>query len=301
MYDLEPLNAPTGQPVKLPKLSFTPSNGDSPGYCIMKSLKSRVFDNDPAIVRPGHEDSLEVIRLGYLSVPDLVRAGKPALFIHPKLQIHSNYNHFAAFGEMGQSSVSYESFKCLLQTDVKTVPIKEALTALQALLVYLATFLFFSGQTEQTEAEASLNVLSEWTQTLLASARTRRPRNQSPWQEWLFGESIRRTIIASYGISMALSSFKYGYCSNWLFVESLPFDSRAGLWMAESPQAWIAAARAKTGEEVGERLNSFHGFAERLDGSDLNFCGDRFLALIAVCHNGHHGGRTIQKSKPSGN
>lgn len=301
VYDLEPLNAPTGQTTKLPKLSINPSNGDSPGYCIMKSLKFRVSDNDPAICRPGHEDSLEIMRLGYLSVPDLVRAGKPAVFIHPKLQLHGNYNHFASFGEIGKGRVSYESFKRLLQIDFKTVPIKEALTALQALLVYLATFLFFSGQTEQTDAETFLDALSEWTQTLLASAQTRMPRNQSPWQEWLFGESIRRTIIGSYGISMALSSFKYGYCSNWLFLESLPFDKRAGLWMAESPQAWIAAARARNGEEVGERLNSFHEFAEHLNGSDLNFCGDMFLALIAVSHNGHNGSRRVHEPRLSGN
>jgi len=261
----------------------------------MKAVKFRASNIDPAICRPGHEDALELIRLGYQLVPDLVRAGKPAVFVHPKLQLHGNYNHFAAFGETGEGGASYESFKRLIQIDVKTVPVKEALTALQALLIYLATFLFSSCQAEQTNAEKSLNILSEWTQTLLASAQTRMPRNQSPWQEWLFGESVRRTIIMSYALSLTLSSFKYGYCSNWLFVESLPFDRRAGLWMAESPQAWIAAARVRTGEEVGERLNSFHEFAENLVGSDRNFCGDMFLALVAFAHNGYH------NLRPSGN
>ncbi|KAF4634062.1 hypothetical protein G7Y89_g4039 [Cudoniella acicularis] len=297
IYDLEHLNAPTGQPEKLPKFSFNSSNCDSPGYCVMKTLKFRASDIDPAICRPGHEDALEIIRLGYQSVPDLVRAGKPAVFVHPKLQLHSNYNHFAAW-ETGKGGVSNESFKRLIQINVKTVPVKEALTALQALLVYLATSLSSSGQAEQINADKFLNVLSEWTQALLASAQTRMPRNQSPWQEWLFGESVRRTILMSYTLSLALSGFKYGYCSNWLFVESLPFDKRVGLWMAESPQAWIAAARARTGEEVGERLNSFHEFAENLDGSDHNFCGDMFLALLAF---GHNGGKINHALRPSGN
>ncbi len=154
------------------------------------------------------------------------------------------------------------------------MPVKEALTALQALLVYLATSLFSSDQSERKNAERFLDVLSEWTQTLLSSAQTRMPRNQSPWQDWLFGESVRRTIIMSYALSLTLSSFSYGYCSNWLFVESLPFDRRAGLWMAESPQAWIATAQSRNGEEVGERLSPFHEFAEHLDGSDFTFCGD---------------------------
>jgi hypothetical protein len=175
MYDLEPLNAPTGQP------SFDPSNCDSPGYCIMKTLKYRASDIDLAICRPGYEDALylDVIRLGYRSIPDLISAGKPAVFVHPKLQLHGNYNHFAAFAETGRGGASYESFKHLIQIDVKKAPVKEALTALQALLVYLATFLFSSDQAEQTNAEKSLNILSEWTQTLLASAQTRMPRNQS--------------------------------------------------------------------------------------------------------------------------
>jgi hypothetical protein len=223
--------------------------------------------------------------LGYQSVPDLVRAGKPAVFVHPKLQLHSNYNHFAAFGETGKG-VSSDSLKRLIQLEAKTMPVKEALTALQALLIYLETFLFTAGQVEQTNAEKYLDVLSEWTRNLLESAQTSRPQSQSPWQRWLFGESVRRTIFMSYALSLTLSSFKYGYCSNWLFLESLPFDRRAGLWMAESPQAWIAAARARTGEEVGEQLNSFHEFAGNLDGSDQDFCGDIFLALLAFSHNG---------------
>jgi hypothetical protein len=68
--------------------------------------------------------------------------------------------------------------------------------------------------------------------------------------------------------------------------------------MAESPQAWIATARARTGEEVGERLSSFHEFAEDLDGSDHNFCGDLFLALLAFGHNGSRGKHEL---RPSGN
>lgn len=252
----------------------------------MKTLKFRTSDIDPAMCERGHEDALEVIRLGYQSVADLVSAGKPAVFVHPKLQLQGNYNHLPAFGETGKGGVSYESCMRLIQIDVKTVPIKEALTALQALLIYLATILFPSGQVEQTNADKFLDVLFEWTQTLLASAQTRMPRNQSPWQEWIFGESVRRTIIMSYLLSLALSGFKHGYCSNWLFVESLPFDRRAGLWMAESPQAWIAAAGARTSEEVGERLNSFHEFAEGLCGPDHTFCGDMFLGLLAFAHNG---------------
>lgn len=92
----------------------------------------------------------------------------------------------------------------------------------------------------------------------------------------------------AYALKMSVNGYKHGYCSHWLFVESLPFDSRPGLWMAESPQAWIASARARSGEEVGDQLNSFHEFAESLahHGQALDLHGDIFLTLLKYAHNG---------------
>ncbi|KAL4922672.1 hypothetical protein BDW62DRAFT_215696 [Aspergillus aurantiobrunneus] len=293
-YDLEPLNAPVVLPQESPIFTWNPSACDNPGYCLMKRVRTRPSDIDPAICQPGHQDTLDFFRLGYQPVPDLVKSGKPAIFVHPKLHMHDNYNHVASLVEAGKG-VSYESFKRLIELDVNVVPIKEALTALQALIIHLATFLL---EEKQINVDLFLNVVLEWTQALLASAQTRMPPDRSSWQTWLFGESVRRTIIMSYVLAMSLSSFKYGYCSHWLFLESLPFDKRAGLWMAESPQSWIAIARAKFGEEVGEQLISFHKFAESLNGSDVDFRGDSFLALLAY---GHNGVEQRTHSLPSGN
>ncbi|KUJ06574.1 uncharacterized protein LY89DRAFT_405987 [Mollisia scopiformis] len=295
-YDLEPIITPTTQLQELPHFLFNPSNCDSPGYCIMKTLKFRPSFIDPTICRPGHRDAIEALRWGYLPVTGLLRAGKPAIFVHPKLQMHSDCDYLAALGEIGESGASHESFEVLLQLNVTKVPIKEALVALQALIVYLSTFVFPGSPGQQINAEKYLNVLSDWTRTLLASAKTRMPPDQSPWQEWLFGESVRRTILMSYILSLAISSFHAGHCTNWLFVESLPFDRRAGLWMAESPQAWIAAAKAKTGEEVGERLSSLHEFAEGLNRSEHTFYGDIFLALLAYGHNGGNTSKAVHKN-----
>jgi hypothetical protein len=263
----------------------------------MKTFETRTAATgiDPAYCRPGHSDASEVVSQGYLRVPDLIKAGKPALFVHPKLQLHSNYNHIAVFEQMGRSGVNHQNFLRLVQVDIKTAPMEEALPALQALIIYLATF-FFLEQGDESNVDQFLSLLSEWTQTLLESAQTGFPRGPSAWQEWLFAESVRRTIVMSYALTMGVNSYKYGYCSNWLFVESLPFDRRAGLWMAESPQAWIAAARAKTGEGVGEQLSSFHEFSMSCIGTDLGFCGDEFLALVAVVHNGKYSVR-----RPGGN
>src|SRR4051794_37531324 len=97
---------------------------------------------------------------------------------------------------------------------------------------------------------------------------------------------VRRTIFMAYTLNICVVSYKYGYCVGWLFIESLPFDSRPGLWMAESPQAWIAIAHARSGEEVGEQLVSYHEFGETFYGQTQDFCGDPFLTLAAFAHNG---------------
>lgn len=90
----------------------------------------------------------------------------------------------------------------------------------------------------------------------------------------------------AYALNMSVFGYKHGYCSNWLFLESLPFDARPGLWMAESPQAWIAAAHARRGEEVGEQLISYHEFGEAFRGQTPDFYGDVFLTLVVYAHNG---------------
>ena len=288
-YDLEPLNTRAGLPEELPNFSWNPSNCDTSGYCVLKPLRFREPGLDPLICTPGHRDTLEFIQEGFLSGLNLVGAGKPTMFVHPGLQVQSGYNHLAALSWMGNGGMNCERLQRLVHMDVTTVPVTEGLTALQLLLFCLAALISSPDLSERTYADGCLDVLSKWTQTILTSVQAWKRRDLSPWQEWLFGESVRRTIIMSYALSMAVSGFKQGYCSGWLSLESLPFDGRPGLWMAESPQAWIAAARARTGKEVGEHLRSLHEFAESLDGDDLGFCGDMFLALLVSSHNGHRG------------
>jgi hypothetical protein len=90
----------------------------------------------------------------------------------------------------------------------------------------------------------------------------------------------------AYALNMTVFGYKSGYCPNWLFLESLPFDARPGLWMARSPQAWISAAHAGFSEEVGQRLNSYHEFTEAFHAQTPDFCGDVFLTLLTYVHNG---------------
>jgi hypothetical protein len=191
VYDLEPLHTPPTESEKLHAFGFNLLNNDTLGVCIMRNLKHHPSEIDPAIVDPRRNDNcLEVTRLGFGTVPELIRLRKPALFVHPKLELPSVCNHFTALVEKEERGVSSGSFKRLIQLDIRTVSLREVLTALQALLVHLAASVFSADSAEQEQADQYLvTFLSEWTQTLLTHVDAGMPKSQSLWQDWLLGES----------------------------------------------------------------------------------------------------------------
>ncbi|KAL7899972.1 hypothetical protein HDV63DRAFT_372352 [Trichoderma sp. SZMC 28014] len=291
VYDLEPLSASAVDMKKDSKTVSSTFSSIESGYCVIKTLTSLSSSN--AVIY-NHEETfvLDMMRIVVQSVHDLLWKCKPALFIHPWLQIQGNYNHYAVLTENQTGGVNHPSFKRLLKLDIKTVPILEALTAVQAFLVHMTTSLFSPDPMEQANAEKYNGILSVWTQVLLTEAQPRQPQALSPWQRWLFGESVRRTILMSHAVALLFFSLKHGLCSNCLFFESLPIDRRLGLWLSESPQAWIAAAGVKLGKDVGEQLSSLHEFAQDLDMASPNFSGDIFLTLIVIGHNGRYMNQT---------
>src|SRR3954447_10530673 len=65
LYDLEPLDAPPTPYEKLHGFGFNPSKWDSPGVCIIRTLKLRSSGTDPAIRTPHYGRAFEIIRLGF--------------------------------------------------------------------------------------------------------------------------------------------------------------------------------------------------------------------------------------------
>ncbi|KAF2673845.1 hypothetical protein BT63DRAFT_167793 [Microthyrium microscopicum] len=290
VYDLDPLLTPPTKNERLLAFGFHPSSHKTLGRCILRNIQLRAPGCDPTISVPGGKHILDMVRLGFGTVPELLKRVKPASFVHPKLQISNKINPIATLVEQGAWGVCSQSFMRLKQTDIKMVSATEALTALQALLVHLAESLFSTCPGEQEQADQSLTLLSDWTQNLLALVDIGMPQCQSSWQNWLLAESIRRTIFMAYVLNLSVIGYKHGYCPYWLFTESLPFDARPGLWMAESPQAWIGAANVTNGDEVGEQLSSYHEFAESFRGQTIpDFGGDAFLTLVTYAHNGPGG------------
>ena len=216
--------------------------------------------------------------------PGLVNAGEVSALVHPKLQFRGDRNYLARIAKMLERSESQE-FHELLAVDIGNIPLGDAITAIQALVLYLIQFLFDVDSRVQASTESHLWLLRQWVGILWTSAWTRVPTGLSPWQAWLLGETTRRTIILSYIVMCSFTGWKYGYCLHRLLFESLPFDGRVGLWRADSPQAWIAAAGVKTGLEVGTQLESFHEFGGKVLQS-FNPDDDAFMVLVHIAHNG---------------
>ncbi|KAF1966860.1 hypothetical protein BU23DRAFT_592932 [Bimuria novae-zelandiae CBS 107.79] len=289
VYDLQPLSGIDTQNKCSAGQLLTGPGFDTIGYCVLNRAEvyNKVFGDslDPAFCPPGHNEAQELIEQCFLRVPELFTSIQPAVFIHPKLQIRKGVSHVDLIQVPLDGVMPHRELEILADIDIGTVSLEEHLTALQALLVFTAPLLVSEQPIKQERAEPWLKIAEVWTQYLLSIASVDALSGRTPWQQWLFAESIRRTIVMAYTLICCFNAWKYGYCSNWLLLESLPFDTRPGLWMAETPQAWIAAAGAGTGQQVGTQLTSVHEFSIKMKSMDSTFCGDVFLSMIAMAHN----------------
>ena len=286
-YDLQPLGGALAQDQCSASQLLREPDFDIFGYCILDKAQAINADYiDPAICPPGRKEGRDFIHVCFANIPDQLSVALPAIFIHPKLQLRPESSHLSLIERPLDASTSYKGLRGLNDMDFTSVSLEEKLTSLQTLLVLTAPLLLSQDSVEQNGAEPWLAITESWAQHLLKSANPEALGERTPWQLWLLAESIRRTIVMAYCLICSFNAWKHGYCSNWLILESLPFDCRPGLWMAESPQRWIAAAGASVGKEVETELTSVHEFGRKMNGIDSTFCGDVFLSMLAMAHNG---------------
>ncbi|KAF5660878.1 hypothetical protein FHETE_8729 [Fusarium heterosporum] len=113
------------------------------------------------------------------------------------------------------------------------------------------------------------------THRLWQHAPVQLPSTLSPWQAWLFSESVRRTIMVCNILLAVYSSLKRGYTIHALCIEALPFDIRTYLWDAASEVSWAAAA-SKDPEPSLVTLSQFTALERPADG------GSRFEDLLLL-------------------
>jgi hypothetical protein len=189
VYNLDPLSTSPTEYERARTLGFDASTARTLGICLIRYIDTRSPYTDLAVFGPRHNNSLEVVRMGYQTVAGAIRTGRPASFVHPKLRVRAGHDHLAGFAANEEQGVRCGSFQQLIEVDMEAADLGEALTALQALMIHLAASCFSPCPLEQDTADKSLTFLSEWTQAMLARAEAGMPTTQSPWQDWLLGES----------------------------------------------------------------------------------------------------------------
>jgi hypothetical protein len=67
----------------------------------------------------------------------------------------------------------------------------------------------------------------------------------TPWQHYLFAESIRRTILMSLMLRGIYSLLKKGWCGLSNAIQTVPWTAQKALWEAESGWRWRKAKEEK--------------------------------------------------------
>lgn len=165
----------------------------------------------------------------------------------------------------------------LIQTAKKTTDFEELVACVQALT--LAQCLQLSeGNIRGPAVEKSLEFLAALARRMWYLVPRELPSSMSPWHAWMFGETVRRTIVFSHLVIAAFSFLTRGYACRTPFIDALPFDGRTYLWDARSEQDW-----AKYNTHRGFPMVSVIEYADLLQ-SGRALCFSSFEGLIiATC------------------
>lgn len=136
----------------------------------------------------------------------------------------------------------------LVNQDHQSSTLEEILATVQALLLFHIIQLFDGNIRQRSLAEQNMDTLRALTMQLQARAAD---LDSTPtWQEWIFTESIRRTIIISIFIDGLYSGLKMGTCSNIRALSVLPFTSGVALWDLTTSASWLSESRGSRSNTV---------------------------------------------------
>ena len=165
----------------------------------------------------------------------------------------------------------------LIQTAKKTTNFEELVACVQALT--LAQCLQLSeGNIRGPAVEKTLEFLAALAHRIWYLVPHELPSSMSAWHAWVFGETVRRTIVFSHLVIAAFSFLARGYACRTPFIDALPFDGRTYLWDARSEQDW-----AKYSTKQDFPMVSVIEYADLLQ-SGRALCFSSFESLIiATC------------------
>jgi hypothetical protein len=235
-------------------------------------------------------EGIDIVRSTLYLIPPHVVERRPFVFIHPGLRCSTKDNCLSTaiqdIRTIPEIHPSHGTFQALLQKTTSDSSLDTVLMEVQTIMLYLLAFTFCSTVEARLSALPHIYRLSHRVKDLENLASNFNARGLTPWQAWLVAESTRRTILTSHILTCVFFRYKYEIAEAKLRMEALPFDDRGGLWLAETPQAWAAAAGAKRGAEVKTNLVSWHEFGCKNPSISMDTDGDMFLSMMLVAHNG---------------
>lgn len=222
------------------------------------------------------------------SYPGMFSRFQEAPFIHPRLYetylpdaIQDAFTMCAAYltksteTEDMISRILEAKTAHLVQQSFEFRSLEELLAAVQALVLFHIIQIFDGNIRQRSIAEQNLYTLKSWTIQLRVRAGDLGPG--PTWQEWIFAESVRRTVIFSMLIDGLYSVLKFGYCTNVPALSMLPFTSGGALWHATTSTAWL------TESNRGKSNTLLYGdFSQAWENGMVSYELDSFQRLLLI-------------------
>lgn len=134
--------------------------------------------------------------------------------------------------------------KSLIQQLRQTSSLRELLASVQALLIFQIIQLFQGDTRVRALAEQNMELLREWTTRLQMQGEDL--RDPVTWQDWIFAESIRRTVVISILLDSLYWTLQFGYCTQAKVLSMLPVTPVSELWECSSRTGWSGTVPQKT-------------------------------------------------------
>ncbi|KAF7713829.1 Fungal Zn(2)-Cys(6) binuclear cluster domain-containing protein [Penicillium ucsense] len=212
----------------------------------------------PEIVRPD-QWSIEQLLGNINSFPELFARSGATPFLHPQLYesdmptamqdafaVTAAYFSRTPETEALTLRVLEKKSKSLMKQVQNTSSLRELLASVQALLIFQIIQLFQGTSRQRSLAEQDMEMLRSLTTRLQIQGEDL--VNPITWQDWIFLESIRRTVIISVLLDSLYWSLKFGHCTQAKILSMLPVTPVSELWECPTSTDWPGSipTRSKT-------------------------------------------------------
>jgi hypothetical protein len=209
------------------------------------------------------------------SLPRAVRDMRALCALYENNNQNSPQSSPKPFGNL--SNLLQRQISTLIHTGHQTGDFEELVACTQALTLALCLQLS-EGTVSGPVVDKNLTHLASITRRMWYLVPSELPSSMSPWHAWIFGETVRRTIVFSHLVIAVFSFLSRGYACRTPFIDALPFDGRTYLWGARSEQEW-----AKYSSRQDHQMVSLIEYTDLLQ-SGRALCFSSFESLIiATC------------------